>query len=226
MPWAPRWSWPPETMPAPMPVATLMRTRSSTSARWARRSPRAMMLTSLSTRTGTGVVALDVAGHVEAVPAGHDRRVDRAAGGVLDGTGQPDADGGQVGEGSATGAHQVAHRVNDPGQHGLGSVGDQQPGVDLPEDRSVEVGQRGPGVGRADVDPHDQLGRGVEGEQCRRSATGGSGAAEGGDESQLHEGVDPRGDGRPRQSGGLRQLGARPWSSVSEEVEELTGAHT
>ena len=53
MPWAPRWSSPPEMSPAPMPVLTLMKTRSSTSGRWACCSPSAMMFTSLSMSTGT-----------------------------------------------------------------------------------------------------------------------------------------------------------------------------
>ena len=52
-PVAPRWSRPPEMMPEPMPVATLISTRSSTSVRCTCCSPSAMMLTSLSTRTGT-----------------------------------------------------------------------------------------------------------------------------------------------------------------------------
>ena len=49
---APRCSRPPLMMPAPMPVATLTKRRCSTSG-WAMAcSPRAMMLTSLSTSTG------------------------------------------------------------------------------------------------------------------------------------------------------------------------------
>ena len=44
--------------------------------------------------------ALHVGRHVVAVPAGHDRRVDRPAGRVLDGAGQADADRGQLGHGA------------------------------------------------------------------------------------------------------------------------------
>ncbi len=98
MPWAPRWSTPPEMMPAPMPVPTFTKTRSSTSGRWACRSPSAMMFTSLSIRTGTSNAALDVRRDVVPVPAGHDRRVDRPPRGVLDGAGQADADRGEVGD--------------------------------------------------------------------------------------------------------------------------------
>ena len=56
-----------------------------------------------------GVVALDVAGDVVPVPAGHDRRVDRAAGGVLDRAGQADADGGELGDLATVLAQQRAH---------------------------------------------------------------------------------------------------------------------
>ena len=102
------------------------------------------MLTSLSTSTGTGSARCTWPGTSYPSQPGMIGGLDRRPAGVLDGTGEPDADGGQVGEGSSTGAHQVVHRVDHPGQDGLRSVGDQQPGVDLPEDRPVEVGQGGP----------------------------------------------------------------------------------
>ena len=53
VPWAPRWSAPPEMIPAPMPVATLTNISSVVPGQKRLRSPRAMMLTSLSTSTGT-----------------------------------------------------------------------------------------------------------------------------------------------------------------------------
>ena len=98
VPWAPRWSRPPETMPAPMPVATLISTRSSTSARWVLPLAEGHDVDVVVDQHRHVVVALDVAGHVVPVPAGHDRRVDRTAGGVLDGAGQADADRGQLGD--------------------------------------------------------------------------------------------------------------------------------
>ena len=53
-PWAPRWSRPPDTMPEPMPVRDLdeeeVRRRRAGAGGC---SPSAMMLTSLSTRTGS-----------------------------------------------------------------------------------------------------------------------------------------------------------------------------
>ena len=75
--------------PEPMPVATFTNMRWSTSGQASSRSPSAMMLTSLSTSTGTSKLCVEPAGHVEAIPAGHDRRVDRSAGAVLDGPGSP-----------------------------------------------------------------------------------------------------------------------------------------
>ena len=51
-PCEPRRSEPPEMIPAPMPVATLTKMRSVVSGQAVVRSPRAMMLTSLSTKTG------------------------------------------------------------------------------------------------------------------------------------------------------------------------------
>jgi hypothetical protein len=51
-PRAPRWMWPSATIPQPMPVPTLIRSRCFVSRQCIRCSPRAMMLTSLSTRTG------------------------------------------------------------------------------------------------------------------------------------------------------------------------------
>src|SRR5699024_993021 len=51
-PCEPRGREPPEMIPAPMPVATLTKMRSVVSGQAVVRSPRAMMLTSLSTKTG------------------------------------------------------------------------------------------------------------------------------------------------------------------------------
>ena len=51
-PRAPRWMWPSATIPQPMPVPTLISSRCSVSRQCIQCSPRAMMLTSLSTSTG------------------------------------------------------------------------------------------------------------------------------------------------------------------------------
>ena len=73
-PCAPRWSCPPVMMPAPMPVATLTNTGGRRRGSIVACSPSAMMLTSLSTSTGTAEAGGDVRRHVVAVPARHDRR--------------------------------------------------------------------------------------------------------------------------------------------------------
>jgi hypothetical protein len=52
------------------------------------------------------VGALHVTGHVVPVPAGHDRRVHRTAGGVLHRARQADADGGQLGDVASVAAQQ------------------------------------------------------------------------------------------------------------------------
>ena len=96
-PCAPLRSWPSLMIPLPIPVATLTNMRWSTSGNPMACSPRAITLTSLSTTMAIVAEPVeDEAGHVEAVPAGHDRRVRRPSGGVLDRTGQADADAGQV----------------------------------------------------------------------------------------------------------------------------------
>ena len=97
-----------------MPVATL------TKIRWSTLGPRQL---ALAERHDVHVVvdehrhvegAAEPAGHVEAVPAGHDRRVDGAAAAVLDRAGQPDADREQVGGVAAELVEQLARGVRRP----------------------------------------------------------------------------------------------------------------
>ena len=76
-------------------------------------SPSAIRLTSLSTRTGTSKTRADVGHHVVAVPSRHDRRVARPAGRVLDGTGQADADTGEVARRAAGDPRAAATRPGD-----------------------------------------------------------------------------------------------------------------
>ncbi len=81
------------------------------------------MLTSLSTSTGASKVLVEPAGHVEAVPAGHDRRVDGAAGAVLDRAGEPDADREQVAGRAAELVEQLLGGGETQVEHCLGSLG-------------------------------------------------------------------------------------------------------
>src|SRR5690606_778568 len=67
-----------------------------------------------------GDAAADVLGDVEAVPAGHDRRVDRASGGVLDRAGEADADAQEVGLGPPRLVEELASSLDHPVQDGLG----------------------------------------------------------------------------------------------------------
>ena len=114
-PWAPRRSAPSLMIPQPIPVATLTNIRWSTS----REAQEA-----LAERHHVDVVVDDdvdaaqrlahEAGDVEAVPAGHDRRVRRPAGGELDRPGQPDADADDVAEAATGAAHERPAVVDDP----------------------------------------------------------------------------------------------------------------
>ncbi len=96
-PCAPRWSRPSEMIPAPIPVPTLTTTTLSwPTATPDRHSPSARTLTSLSTQTGAPYRAAKRSRTRVAVPAGHDRRRDRAARRELDGPGHADADAPQA----------------------------------------------------------------------------------------------------------------------------------
>ena len=174
---------------------------------------------------GDGEVLLEEAGDVVPVPAGHDRRVDRTAGGVLDGTGQADADRGQVVGASRAAAQQRPDRRDHPAEDDLGALDDVDLRGDLGEQRAGEVAEHGPGVRGADVDAHhDPRGR-VEGEERGWPAAGGLAPAEGGDEAQPHQRVDARGHRRAGQSGGLGELGTGPRTAVPQQLEDVTGAH-
>ena len=89
VPFAPRWSWPLLMMPAPMPVATLMnrrfRPRASAPCPVAQRHDVHVVVHQDRNREGP----LDVTDDVESVPAGHNRRLHRHAGGVFHGPGSP-----------------------------------------------------------------------------------------------------------------------------------------
>lgn len=59
-----------------------------------------------------------------AVPAGHDRRRDRASGGELDGTGQADPDAPDVGRTCLDLVEDLVEQRLDPAEHGVRAVGD------------------------------------------------------------------------------------------------------
>ena len=69
-------------------------------------------------------VLLHPAGHVEAVPAGHDRRVHRAPGVVLDRAGHADADRRELVAVAAELLDEGEGGVDHPAEHGLGALRD------------------------------------------------------------------------------------------------------
>ena len=201
-PWAPRCSRPSLMMPAPMPVATLTKTmwssrapRSATSPRT--RSPSAITFTSLSTSTGQPRPAPTHAGDVEAVPAGHDRRVGGASRGVLDRAGQADAHPEQVLRTPTRLAQQRLAAADEPLQHGVGTVGDLDVLGVLGQHLAVERGDGEPGVGGADVGTDDDPGSGG------RTGTGWAGG---------RRWRRTRRRGRPARSRPARRAAARPWT--------------
>src|SRR5690606_9417608 len=112
-------------------------------------------------------VIVDPAANVEVVPPGHDGRVDGAAGRELDGTGKTDAHGRDVGTRAAHVGQQPAGVVDQPGEHGLGAVGDRDRVAVLRQDGAGEVGDRNRGVRRAEVGGDHDLRLRVEGEPGR-----------------------------------------------------------
>ena len=129
------------------------------------------MLTSLSTRTGRAEAVGEALGDREAVPAGHDRRVARAAGGVLDrararrcrSRGRPRRRGrSRVSSAPKRSSTQPEHRLRPGGDVHLAGL--------LGEDLAGEVGDREPRVGGAEVGGQDDARVLVEGEKHRRAA--------------------------------------------------------
>ena len=109
-------------------------------------------------------VLLHPAGHVEAIPAGHDRRVHRAPGRVLDGAGNADADRDEVVVRAPQLVEQVSGRGHHPAEHGLGAARDVDGLVHLAEHGAGQVGYGERGVRCAEVGGQYDAGRGVEGE--------------------------------------------------------------
>ncbi len=136
-------------------------------------SPSAMTLTSLSTTARQSQFLLDEPGHVEPVPAGHDRRIGRTPGGVLHRAGETNADPGEIGDVAAGLVEELAAVVEHPPQHGLGSERDVEVDVLVRQHGRRQVGHGEPDVGRADVGGEDHASGGVERELGRWTASRG-----------------------------------------------------
>ena len=125
-PTAPRCSRRPLMRPAPMPVATLTKTKWSTPGYAARVLAEGHQVDVVVDVDRGAEALLDPRGDGEAVPARHDRRLDRHPGGVLDRAGQADPDAGELGGGGAGLGHELARGRDQPAQRRLGAVGDVQ----------------------------------------------------------------------------------------------------
>ena len=224
MPWAPRWSSPPEMSPAPMPVLTLMNTRSSTSGRWACCSPSAMMFTSLSMSTGTskarctwagtsyrsqpGMIGGLIARPVEC-STGPGRPMPMAASSPTPGAGR-----------------RAARRSPTPPSRARASGPVATSRSSRRSTRTVPARSARAAVAWVAPmsTPGDHPGTGVQCEQRGRAAAGGHPAVRH-HQAEAQQRVDPRGDGRAGEPGLLRELGARPGLPVAQELEEITGPH-
>ena len=224
MPCAPRCSVPSEMMPAPMPVATLMNTRSATSRRWACCSPSAMMFTSLSTSTGTANARCTWPGtsyrsHPGMIGGLIARPVECSTG-----PGRPIPIAASSRDVATLVGEQLADHLLDPAEHALRTERDVERHRPLGEDPAVEVGDRGGRVGGAEVDTDHDPGSGVEGQQRRRPAAGRD-PSERHHEAEPHQRFQPGGDRRPGQSGGLDELRPGARLTVPEKVEDVAGPH-
>ena len=144
-----------------------------------------------------------MAGHVVAVPAGHDRRVDRPAGRVLDRAraGRCRSPRARPRCGAASASSSAITGSTQPSTP-LGPVGDVEVGAPLGQDRSRR-GRRAPRVAwvAPRSTPATTRARGVEGEQRRRPAAGRDAAAERRHEPEPHQ---QRRSGRRSSSGPAR----------------------
>lgn len=169
-------------------------------------------------------VLLHPAGHVEAIPAGHDRRVDGAPGGVLDRTGHADADGDEILPVATEPFDEGEPRVDEPAEHGLGAQRDVERLAVLGEHRAGEVGDGDRRVRGAEVGGEHDARSGVERELRRRASAGRGGVGDGGDEAEFHEFVDPRGDGGAGEARARGERCACTRRPVTEQLEELARA--
>ena len=160
------------------------------------------MLTSLSMRTGHVEGPLHVGRHVVPVPARHDRRVDRASGRVLDGTGQPDARSPPGRRAGAPASASSSPTSPDPPSRARARARRRCPGR--------RAARRGPcparsaSAARAWVAPRstpdDDPGTRVEGQQRRRATAGGDPVAVRRHQAEPQQHVDAGGDRGPGQA--------------------------
>ena len=174
-----------------------------------------------------GVVALgEAVTDRVAVPPGHDRRVDRPAGGELDRAGDADAHRHHVVVDPAVQVEQGVEVELDLSEHRFGPGGDVEVDGLLGEELAGEVGDAEPGVGGAQVGDEHPAGLPVEGEEGRRTATGGRGVPDLGHQPVGDEPVDPEGDRGACQPGRPGDGVAGGRLAASDQLQDLSmGSH-
>ena len=169
-PWLPRSSAPPEMIPGADPGRDLhedhVREVGPVAAVLAERH---RVDVALQQRRGAEALGQPVGDRI-AVPAGHDRRVDRAPRGDLDRPGTPIAAPSTSARRVPGLGEQRVEGLLDPVQHRLRPVGDPQRRLELGQRDAREVADREPPVARAQVRGQDHADALVEG-QRRRTAT-------------------------------------------------------
>ncbi|MDQ3576211.1 MAG: hypothetical protein M3443_01105 [Actinomycetota bacterium] len=110
--------------------------------------------------------------HRIAVPAGHDRRLDRAPGLEVDRTGQTHSHPGEPRPVPTHIPEQVAKTPDDDLQHDRGGLLDDQFLGALGKQVAARVGQREPGVRRAEIGGENELVRLLERQELRGPAGG------------------------------------------------------
>ena len=211
-------------MPAPMPVATLMNRKFSSSGQCAVRSPSAMMFTSLSTRTGTGrdrwtwrttsnPSQPGMIGGFTGMPVA-----------CSTGPGSPIPDAGQIRGVPACLAEQPQPFIDYTVQDSHRAVGHilRQPA--LREHLPAEIRDGDDHVRGPDIHCQDYAGGRVEGKARRRPAAAGARLPGGAHEPRDHQRVDAGSDGGAGQPGGQGQFRAGPGLAVAKELEEVAGA--
>jgi hypothetical protein len=150
---------------------------------------------------GHSEVLAEGSGHVVAVPARHDRRIDGPAAGVLDGSGQPHAHGEQTAPVRLGVLQQLGTQRGDAREHGDRALGDVEAIRHLGDDRSGQVDHGDAHVRGSDVDGENRMAGGVERELGGGTPSRGDGIAHRPEQTEPHQRVDAQ---RDRRSGEAR----------------------
>ena len=173
-PAAPRSSWPPVTMPTPMPVDAFTKSRSRCCSRWPRRSDNAITLASLSTKTGcpaAGQVRRNGASSTPSQPR-HDRRVQAGPAREVHGAGDRQPDRAYVVRGAAGLVEQGPERRRPPAASGRAPTARPPGPGQRGQHRPVEVADAELGAAAPDRPGEHDAGVAVEAELHRGAAAG------------------------------------------------------